>query len=326
MSQILSHTGDWSDSTHYDGVVTLDPGVVNYPTIVGLELAYGDTTGMTIAVSGMSGYPSGGGPLAAGSRLFATGDGTHTVTYRITALTARTIVMGAYTAAAHIHWYTSGLYGPLSNISSATINDPGWQAGDRHYLAISATGRPGTQTSNPTVPSGWTYIDKSYVSIFRSEWNIECVYAADWAGESSITFSVPGGWYHGGYFWNSQWGYDYMVIRGATAHADSSTSAAYVSGPPIQSPMTSDGLVIGRYAKGGFSPSGWIFLAATGSFRTIFDRSTVGNPPLIVTSTYPPGHVVGYPSLVDVSYSGDIPAAGGWRVGDIRIGPDNGGW
>lgn len=91
---LLSHTGSWVDASHFEGTITLDPTTAIHPAIVGVELAYGDPTGMSISVSGMAFYPaSASGPLVAGTRYFATGDGSNTVTYVVVAPAATTLVM-----------------------------------------------------------------------------------------------------------------------------------------------------------------------------------------------------------------------------------------
>ena len=99
---LLSHTGSWVDASHFEGTITLDPTTAIHPAIVGVELAYGDPTGMSISVSGMAFYPaSASGPLVAGTRYFATGDGSNTVTYVVVAPAATTLVMSAHTSPRH---------------------------------------------------------------------------------------------------------------------------------------------------------------------------------------------------------------------------------
>ena len=193
---LLSHTGSWVDASHFEGTITLDPTTAIHPAIVGVELAYGDPTGMSISVSGMAFYPaSASGPLVAGTRYFATGDGSNTVTYVVVAPAATTLVMSAHTSSAFIASHTSGVFGPLDPTNSATVTDPGWQTDDRHFLAIAAVCRTVDVGLNPTVPAGWTQLSKVSVTAFGgSFWSrVHCVYSATWAGETSATWTVPGG-------------------------------------------------------------------------------------------------------------------------------------
>ena len=335
MTTIASHDGSTAghgfvDSTHYVGTITLDATVGSLVRQVGLTLAYylGDLTGATIAFSGTlptGGYYPASGPFTAGAVYGLATDAAHPVTYTITlAVPASGALIMAARASAYYVSHVGSTYSSLGTTFTQTVTDANWTAGDQLALLIESY-ELGNPHGNPTVPAGFALIESLGTGIIGSGYTREIrVYAKPYAGESSITYSVPSGWAHGGFLYDQRWGGYVVTIRGASGPATGASSDSAIS-PAAPTASITDGLALGWLVGGTGTKTGWINRANLGGFFSLNDRSTVVGT-MTSAPAGPVAAALGFPSDVDELLTGDIPAAGGWRVGAIHMGDTGQGW
>lgn len=323
MTVIQEHGGAFTSSTVFTGEIRLAPRSYGYSLVLQLASFTGSLVGATITIENNAPVPfSANTPYQ--YDVYAKTVINYTITLAFAATTP--LRMSARAVSAYVVDQQFVAYSTLGNLPTWTITPNGWLPGDQIILCVFAKCLH-NQNLIPTTSPSFNLLANTYS--YDGYYEPHIVFAKEYAGESTVSVTVPSGWYGGGWLYDNTYGGFVTVVRDASspvqaADVDIDSYISPVSSGTVgpQSPMTDNGIVFAFGMRSASFSNGGIGLGSIfgGLLLVSAKRDTILTPPTIpvtITSgSYNVASAVGVRSNIETVYAGGSDQVG-WQIGVI---------
>lgn len=324
MTVIQEHNGAFTSSTVFTGEIRLAPRSYGYSLVLQLASFTGSLVGATITIENNAPVPfSANTPYQ--YDVYAKTVINYTITLAFAATTP--LRMSARAVSAYVVDQQLIVYSTLGSISTWTVTPNGWLPGDQIVLAVFAKCLI-NENVIPTTSPTFNLLANTY-SHDSSYYEPHLVFSKVYAGESSVSVTVPTGWFGGGFLYDNTWGAILVVVRDASSSIQAADVAIDSYSTPTQSttvgalsPMSDDGFVL-AFSMPYATPTGWLGMGSifgglpglqTSKRDTTLTPSVI--PVVIPSGSYSVNSAVGVRSNIETVYAGGSDQVG-WQIGVI---------
>lgn len=331
MTVIQEHNGAFTSSTVFTGEIRLAPRSYGYSLVLQLASFTGSLVGATITIES-----AGTVPLLANTPYQYDVYNKTIINYTINLAVPSTtpLLMSAKAVSAYVVDQQIIAFSSLGIVPTWTITPNDWLPGDQIILCVFAKCLS-NENVIPTTSPAFNLLANTYS--YDGYYKPHIVFTKEYSGESTISVTVPAGWYGGGWLYDNTWGAVVTVVRDVSSPVQAADVDidSYIYPVPSGtvgplSPMTDDGIVFAFGMRSATFSSGGISLGSIfgGLLLVSAKRDTILSPPVIpvtiASGSYNVASAVGVRSNVEIVYAGGNNQAG-WQIGVIGYASGTGG-